>query len=110
GRERAAAREADIKGWRARAGDAERRLADMARRLEEIETERAIVAAKPASLIDEIEQGEAVRARLSVALAEAEAAVAAVAQEAADADRTAAEANETLSAAREGRAGAAARA
>jgi len=110
GRERAAAREADIKGWRARAGDAERRLADMAHRLEEIETERAVIAAKPASLIEEIEQGEAVRERLGTALAEAEAAVAAVGQEAAAADRAAAEANEALSVAREARAGAVARA
>jgi chromosome segregation protein len=110
GRERAAAREADIKGWRARAGDAERRLADMARRFEEIDAERAITAAKPAALMEEIEQGEAVRERLGRELAAAEAAVAAAAQETAAADRAFAEANEALSAAREARAGAAARA
>jgi len=110
GRERAAAREADIKGWRARAGDAERRLADMGRRFEEIEAERAVIAAKPAALLQEIEQGEAARERIARDLAEAEAAVAAATQESATADRTAAEASEVLSAAREARAGAAARA
>ncbi len=109
-RERAAAREADIKGWRARAGDAERRLADMSRRFEEIEAERAVTAAKPAALVEEIEQGQAVRERLARDLAEAEAAVASATQEAAAADRAAAEASEALSSAREARAGAAARA
>jgi chromosome segregation protein len=110
GRERTAAREADIKGWRARSGDAERRLADMARRFEEIEEERAVTAAKPAALIAEIEQGEAVRERLGRELAAADAAVAAASQEAAAADRALAEAGEALSAARETRAGSAARA
>src|SRR5690606_37568474 len=35
-RERRAGRAADIRGWEARAGDATRRLSDMARRLEDI--------------------------------------------------------------------------
>ncbi|MGD9472018.1 MAG: chromosome segregation SMC family protein [Novosphingobium sp.] len=109
-RERAAARAADIKGWQARAGDATRRLSDMARRFEEIEQERAITAAKPASLIAEIEAGEAVRTRLAAELAEAEAGVHAAGEAARAADAAFAEANEALASAREARAGAVARA
>ena len=109
-RERIAAQRADIKGWEARAGDAARRLADTARRLEEIAEERAVVAAKPAGLMREIEQGDAVRARLSRDLAAAEAALTQISDEARAVDQTFSEANEALAAAREGRAGAAARA
>jgi len=109
-RERKAARAADIEGWKARAGDASRRLAEMGRRFEEIEEERAIVAAKPAALMAEIEQGDAVRARLTAALEAAEADVAAVSQEAQAAAAHLTDANEALATAREARAGAAARA
>jgi chromosome segregation protein len=109
-RERVAAQRADIKGWEARAGDAARRLSEMERRFEEIAGERAVIAAKPAALMREIEGGEAVRERLSRELAEAEAVVATAAEEARAADATFADTNETLAAAREARAGAAARA
>jgi chromosome segregation protein len=109
-RERRAARASDIKGWEARAGDAARRLADMAQRLEQIEEERAVIAEKPAALIEEIEQGDAVRERLGKELAAAEEAVAAIQAEANEADTALAAANEALSSAREVRAGAAARA
>ena len=74
-RERTTAQRSDVKGWQARAGDAARRLAEMGRRFEEIDEERAVVAAKPASLMREIEAGDEVRARLAAELAEAEAAV-----------------------------------
>jgi chromosome segregation protein len=110
GRERVAAQRADMKNWEARAGDAARRLSDMERRFEEIAEERAVIAAKPAALMREIEGGEAVRERLGKELAEAEASVAAVSEEARAADARLAEANEALSAAREARAGSAARA
>src|SRR5690606_34727751 len=80
-RERVATQRADIRGWQARAGDAARRLSEMGRRHEEIEEERAIVAAKPAGLMREIEAGEEVRERLGRELAEAEAAVAKVSAE-----------------------------
>ena len=63
-RERCAAQRSDISGWQARAGDAAGRLAEMGRRLTEIEEERSVFAAKPASLMREIEQGDSVRARL----------------------------------------------
>jgi chromosome segregation protein len=109
-RERAAAQRSDMKGWQARAGDAAGRLAEMARRREEIEEERAVVAAKPAALMREIEAGDEVRARLGAELAEAEAALAAAAQTARTADEALGLATETLATAREARAGAAARA
>ncbi|KMS55130.1 chromosome segregation protein [Novosphingobium barchaimii LL02] len=109
-RERTTAQRGDIRGWQARSGDAANRLAQMAGRLEEIETERAVVAAKPASLMQQIEQGEAVRTRLADELAKAEAAVAAATDASRKAETALSAAQETLAAAREGRAGAVARA
>jgi chromosome segregation protein len=109
-RERTGAQRAEIRGWEARAGDAARRLAEMERRFEEIAEERAVVAAKPEGLMREIEQGDAVRARLGQELAAAEAAVAEVAEAMKAREAALAEAAEALAAARENRAGAAARA
>ncbi len=109
-RERTAAQRGDIKGWEARAGDAARRLAEMERRFEEIAEERSVVAAKPAGLMREIEQGDAVRARLGQELAAAETAVSALAEKMKGAEAALADAAETLASARENRAGAAARA
>jgi chromosome segregation protein len=109
-RERAAAQRSDMANWQARSSEAARRLGDMARRFEEIEEEHAVVAAKPEGLMREIEQGDAVRARLGAELAEAEAAVAAAQTAAQSADRGLAEATEALATARENRAGLAARA
>ncbi|MXP14564.1 chromosome segregation protein SMC [Altererythrobacter confluentis] len=109
-RERTAAQRADMAGWQARSGDAARRLSDTARRLEEIEEERAVFAAKPAGLMREIEQGDTVRERLGKELAAADAAVIRETELAQDADRTLAQANEALASARENRAGLAARA
>ena len=109
-RERTASQRGDIKGWQARAGDATNRLAQMAARLEEIETERTVIAAKPAALMEQIEQGEAVRNRLATELAEAESAVARGTEASRLADAALAAAQETLASAREARAGAVARA
>ncbi|MBT2133239.1 AAA family ATPase [Croceibacterium sp. LX-88] len=109
-RERVSTQRADIKGWEARAGDAAKRLSDMSLRFDEIAEERAIVAAKPASLMREIEGGEAVRDRLATELAAAEAAVAAATEEGRTADGALTVANEALASAREERAGSAARA
>ncbi|MBC2665831.1 AAA family ATPase [Novosphingobium flavum] len=109
-RERTAAQRGDIKGWQARAGDAARRLAEMSRRFEEIEEERAIIAAKPAALVREIEEAEQTKARIGKELAEAEAAVQVASEAARTADQAFALANEALATARELRAGAAARA
>src|SRR5690606_29534019 len=54
-RERVSAQRGDMKSWEGRAGEAARRLSEMGRRFEEIAEERAVVAAKPAALIREIE-------------------------------------------------------
>lgn len=110
GRERVSAQRADMKSWEARAGEAARRLSEMGRRFDEIAEERAVIAAKPAALMREIEGGETVRQRLSVELAAAEAAVAEAGEAARAADAALAATNEALSAAREERAGASARA
>jgi chromosome segregation protein len=110
GRERAAARAADIKGWQARAGDAARRLSDMARRSEEIAEERAVIADKPPALLRQIEGGEETRDRLARELSAAESAVAGANEQAQSADRLLADTNEALATARELRAGAVARA
>ncbi|MBS0253921.1 MAG: AAA family ATPase [Proteobacteria bacterium] len=109
-RERVSAQAGDIRGWQARAGEAARRLAEMDRRFAEIEEERAVVAAKPASLMREIEDGEAVRTRLAAELAEAEAALATATDLARTADAALAGVQEALAQAREARAGASARA
>ena len=109
-RERVSAQRADMKSWQTRAGDAAQRLAGMEARFEEIAEERAIVAAKPAGLIREIESGEAVRERLGQDLAKAEEAVGQADSQARAAEARLREATEALAAAREGRAGSAARA
>ena len=82
----------------------------MALRLDEIAGERAVTAAKPAALMAEIEQGDAVRERLGKELAEAEAALARANEAAQEIGQRLSEANEALSEAREARAGAIARA
>ncbi|WP_395393251.1 chromosome segregation protein SMC [Novosphingobium sp. BL-8A] len=109
-RERTAAQAGDMRSWQARAGDAASRLAQMGGRLEEIESERAVIAAKPASLMNQIEQGEAIRNRLAEELAKAEAGVSALTEAARKADTALSAAQETLASAREYRAGAIARA
>ncbi|WP_374414596.1 chromosome segregation SMC family protein [Novosphingobium colocasiae] len=109
-RERTATQAADIRGWQARAGDAANRLAQMAGRQEEIEAERAVIAAKPAALMAQIEAAEVVRERLGSELRQAEAAVTTTTEAAKLADAALGAAQETLAAAREGRAGATARA
>jgi chromosome segregation protein len=109
-RERTGAQRAEMAGWKSRASEAANRLAEMARRFDDIETERAIMAAKPAGLIAEIEQGEAVRERLGQELAAAETALATATETAQQADRALAAAQEALASLREQRAGAAARA
>lgn len=110
GRERLSAFKSDIRNWQGRAGDAARRLAEMASRREELEQERAIMAAKPAGLIHEIEQGEAIRERLGRELAQAEVSLATCEGTAQSADVALSVATEALATARERRAGAVARA
>ena len=109
-RERIAVGQADAKSWRARAGEAARRIADMAKREEQLSEEAAILTVRPAILDRQIGEGaamhEAARADAEAALA-AEQAGEAVLRETEAVARQAAEA---LSQARETRAGAAARA
>lgn len=109
-RERCNTQRADIKSWQARAGDAASRLASMTRRFEEIEAERAVVAAKPPSLLREIEAGDEVRTRITAELAAAEARVTELSEAARQIDARFNQANEALASAREARAGAVARA
>ncbi|WP_225204754.1 chromosome segregation SMC family protein [Novosphingobium huizhouense] len=110
GRERLGAVRADIRNWQSRAGDAARRLADMTGRAEELAQDRLVFAAKPAGLVAEIEQGEAIRERIAAELAAAEAALAQCEATARGADAHLAATNEALATAREARAGSAARA
>ena len=109
-RERVAGQRSDIGSWKARAGDAARRLAGMEQRFEEIAQERTVIAAKPEGLRREIASGDETRRRLSGALAAAEATMAQASQEGGDADAALQAANEALSTARENRAGLAAKA
>jgi chromosome segregation protein len=109
-RERTHAQRSDIRSWQARAGDAAGRLAEMGRRFDEIEAERAVAEAKPASLMREIELGDEVRTRLGTELTAAESALAAAGQTAQRAEGALAAINEALANARELRAGAVARA
>jgi chromosome segregation protein len=82
----------------------------MDRRFAEVEEERAVVAARPAALIREIEAAEETRLRIAAELAEAEGKVQQAGEASRAADQALAMANEALSTAREHRAGSAARA
>ena len=109
-RTRLAAAQADVKSWRARAGDAARRIADMGKREAEITAETAAIAARPDELAGAI--AEAAAAHDSARKAADDLAAAERAAEAAlrQSEETARRAGETLAEAREARAGAAARA
>jgi len=100
----------EAKGWRARAGEAARRIEEMAQREKAVETERAALADAPALLDARIAALETDAAQLTAA-----AATSAAAERDADAavraaDVRQAQAAEALSTAREARAGAVARA
>ncbi len=109
-RERLAAATADAKSWRARSGEAARRIADMARRADSLAQEAAVLVARPALLdrdIAALDDGHAAaRAQADAAMA-AERAAEAVLRGCEAAARATTEA---LSQAREARAGAVARA
>ncbi|MEM6858389.1 MAG: AAA family ATPase [Pseudomonadota bacterium] len=109
-RERLAAQQADYASWQARSSEAEQRVAQAGRRLEEIEEERAIIAAKPAALMAEIEQGDAVRHRLGEELAHTQSELEACEASSQAANEALTNSNEALAVAREGRATLAARA
>jgi chromosome segregation protein len=109
-RERTATQRADIRGWQARAGDAAKRLAEMGHRLEAIAEERSGIAAIPPALSAEIAEAQALRERLAGEVSAAETALAQATAAARTADETLAAVQESLTAAREARAGATARA
>lgn len=103
-RERYAAQQVDFSNWQARSSEATQRVAQAGRRLEEIEEETAIISAKPAALIEEIEQGDAVRARLTQELEAAQSALEQHEARAREANDALAAATEALAVTREGRA------
>ncbi|WP_298304031.1 AAA family ATPase [uncultured Erythrobacter sp.] len=109
-RERLAAQEADKNNWQARSGEATKRVAEANYRLEEIEQEHNVVAAKPASLMAEIEQGDVIAKRLTEELKKAQGEMDDCQAAIAEVDRQLASAQEALTVAREGRATLAARA
>ncbi|MDX3899065.1 MAG: AAA family ATPase [Sphingobium sp.] len=109
-RDRLAAAESEAKGWRARAGEAAKRIAGMADRGREIERERGAIAGQPEALATAIAEltteGKALAQAADAArTAEGEAETALRA-----AERDSSAAAESLAAARETRAGCAARA
>ncbi|MET0181146.1 MAG: chromosome segregation protein, partial [Novosphingobium sp.] len=109
-RERRAGLRAEMRSWQARAGDAERRLAELLHHREELAAERAVSEARPAGLRREIADGRALEATLGAEHAVAEAALAEAERTAQAAAEGLSDVSETLAAAREARAGAAARA
>ena len=109
-RERLAASQAETKSWKSRAGDAARRIADMAKRESEIARDRDMLAERPAALAADIaslaalhENERAAADTLAATEREAEAGL----RRCEEAARIA---GETLAATREARAGALARA
>lgn len=109
-RDRRAAAQAEAKGWRTRAGEAAKRIAELDKRAAEGEAERLRLSGRPAALLDQQRDADA-RARDATAAATARAAAERTAEGALrDAEATSRRTAETLAAAREARAGAAARA
>ena len=109
-RERLAGGQAEAKSWRARAGDAARRIAEMAKRQDSLAEDAAILAAKPASLDARLAEQDAAHAGARVAADAAQAEERACEARLREAERIAAQAAEVLAEVREQRAGAAARA
>ncbi len=102
--------QAEGRGWKARTGEAVRRISGMAAREDEISTERAILASKPEAMDARIAEAEGARDAANVAVSEALAAERSSADAARVAESALETAREALASAREARAGAAARA
>jgi chromosome segregation protein len=109
-RERRAVAQAEIRGWQDRAGEAERRIADMNKRRAEIAEEQEAMAGRPDVLATEVERLESDKATLADKLAQLQ--VAEQSREAVlrELETDLAAAAEAVSSAREQRAGAEARA
>ena len=101
---------AEAESWKARAGDAARRIADMKRRTEALTTDLDELTGKPEGLAEEIEALGAGSRNLEAAADAARIEERQAETRLADAEKALAQANEALSASREARAGAAARA
>ena len=108
--ERLAAAEAEVRSWRARAGDAAKRGQELATRGEALAATAASLADRPATLAAALEAAVAEAARAGAAAAEAQAAERVAEAALRDAEGAAAGAAEAVAGARERRAGAAARA
>jgi chromosome segregation protein len=109
-RERRAVAQAEVRGWQDRAGEAERRIAEMNKRRAEIASEQEAMARRPDILTQDIERLEGDKATLSDKLAQLQ-----VAEQSSEAALKSLEAElaaaaEAVSSAREQRAGAEARA
>jgi chromosome segregation protein len=109
-RERQAAAESEIKGWRARAGEAAKRIAAMATRAGEIAAEQSAIADQPAALADAIAALDASGATLAQAADQARRDEQQAESQLRAAEAAAAQAGEILATARESRATATARA
>ena len=109
-RERLAAAEAEQKGWKARAGEAAKRIADMAKREAQLTTEAEAAQARPAELAAQIATSETSHINLRTAAETAASAERAAESRVRTVEEAARIAGEALSLAREARAGASARA
>ncbi len=109
-RERSAVISAEIKGWQARSSEAATRMADMAKRVEELAEERAVLAAKPKSLQEQVEAKAARHGEEAASLETLENAAREAETELRAHETSLAATAEALSSAREERAGAVARA
>jgi len=108
--ERLRAVKAEAEGWRARSGDATRRIADMKRRTESLNEDLAVLAGRPDALAAELETLSAGTRDLDAADQAARLEEREAETRLATAEKALAQANEAFTAARENRAGAAARA
>ena len=109
-RERRASGKAEAQGWRTRAGEAARRIADMGKRADALERELAQLAERSTALSREIERLEVAHRNATVAAERAQADERGADMALRDAEAAQARATEALSTAREARAGAVARA
>ncbi|GAO39878.1 chromosome partition protein Smc [Sphingomonas changbaiensis NBRC 104936] len=109
-RERQAAAQAEVKGWRARAGEAAKRIEEMARRERAAEAELAALTDTPAALREEIAALESQQAEARTEAESLAAGERAAEAQVREGEATLAQAGEALAQARETRAGAVARA
>ncbi|WP_164117539.1 chromosome segregation protein SMC [Sphingorhabdus sp. Alg239-R122] len=109
-RERGAVISAEIKGWQARSSEAATRMADMAKRIEELAEERAVLAARPESLKEQVTAKTTRHSEEAASLETLENAAREAETELRAHETSLATTAEALSSAREERAGAVARA